>query len=69
MQCSVLNIRLIRLLQAYSYAQEMRCDLFAECSAVSGELMQQSFEDIVRVAAKTTTEEGGQSSGSPCVVM
>ena len=49
-------------------AQEMRCDRYAECSAVTGELMWQVLEDITRTAAKTTTEAGGLSQGS-CAVM
>lgn len=54
--------------EAYRYAQEMRCDLYAECSAVTGELMREVFDDIVRRAAKTTTPEGGQTPGPTCVV-
>ena len=46
----------------------MRCDLYAECSAVTGELMREVFDDIVRRAAKTTTPEGGQTPGPTCVV-
>jgi Ras family protein A len=47
----------------------MRCDRYAECSAVTGELMHEVFEDIAKVAAKTTTAAGGQSQGSTCTVM
>lgn len=50
-------------------AQEMRCDRYAECSAVTGELMWEVLEDISRTAAKTTTEKGGLSEGSSCGVM
>lgn len=46
----------------------MRCDRYAECSALTGELMDEVFEDIARTAAKTTTEVGGLSS-APCNVM
>lgn len=46
----------------------MRCDRYAECSAVTGELMQEVMEDIARTAAKTTTEAGGLTVGG-CVVM
>ena len=55
--------------EAYRIAQEMRCDRYAECSAVTGELMHEVFEDIAKVAAKTTTAAGGQSEGSTCTIM
>ena len=47
----------------------MRCDRYAECSALTGELMREVFEDIARVAALTTTEKGGQSEGPGCLVL
>ncbi len=46
----------------------MRCDRYAECSAVTGELMNEVFEDIARVAAMTKTEGGGLSQGG-CVII
>ena len=60
-----------RGLKGYRFAQEMRCDRYAECSAVTGELMREVMEDIARTAAKTTTEAGGLSTGSMggCAVM
>jgi len=54
--------------EGHRVAQEMRCDRYAECSAVTGELMNQVFEDIAKVAAKTTTEDGALSQGG-CSVM
>ncbi|PGH12010.1 hypothetical protein AJ79_04519 [Helicocarpus griseus UAMH5409] len=54
--------------EAYRIAQELRCDRYAECSAVTGELIPEVFEDIARIAAKTTTEAGGQSKGG-CVIL
>ncbi|KAK2739226.1 hypothetical protein FQN55_009506 [Onygenales sp. PD_40] len=54
--------------EGYRIAQELRCDRYAECSAITGELIPEVFEDIATVAAKTTTEAGGQSRGG-CVVM
>ncbi|KAK2789647.1 hypothetical protein FQN52_005986 [Onygenales sp. PD_12] len=54
--------------EGYRIAQELRCDRYAECSAITGELIPEVFEDIATVAAKTTTEAGGQSKGG-CVVM
>ena len=49
-------------------AQNLRCDRYAECSAATGELMNEVIEDIARTAAKTTTEAGGLSNGG-CAVM
>jgi len=54
--------------EGHRVAQEMRCDGYAECSAVTGELMNQVFEDIAKVAAKTTTEDGALSQ-SGCNAM
>jgi len=50
-------------------AQEMRCDRYAECSALTGELMWEVLEDITRTAARTTTENGGLSQNDPCCLM
>lgn len=50
-------------------AGEMRCDKYAECSAVTGELLWEAVEDITRVAAMTTTDGGGLSQGSGCCLM
>jgi len=50
-------------------AQEMRCDRYAECSALTGELMWEVLEDITRTAARTTTENGGLSEANSCSVM
>lgn len=50
-------------------AQEMRCDKYAECSALTGELLWEAVEDITKVAARTTTENGGLSQGSSCCLM
>lgn len=47
----------------------MRCDRYAECSALTGELMHEVVEDLARVAALTTTEKGGLSEGPACAVM
>jgi hypothetical protein len=55
--------------EAYRIPQEMRCDRHAECSAVTGEPMHEVFEDIAKIAAKTTTTAGGQSQGSTCTIM
>ncbi|KAI4265798.1 MAG: hypothetical protein L6R35_007033, partial [Caloplaca aegaea] len=49
--------------EGYQIAQEMRCDRYGECSAVSGELVREVFEDIARTAAMTKTKAGGLSAG------
>ena len=55
--------------EGFSVAQEMRCDRYAECSALSGELCRQVLEDVAKVAAMTTTEKGGRSAMDDCVIM
>ncbi|CAI7634897.1 unnamed protein product [Penicillium viridicatum] len=55
--------------EGYRIAQELRCDRYAECSAVTGELLAETFEDLARLAAMTTTEKGGQSEGTSCVIL
>ncbi|OCK75240.1 P-loop containing nucleoside triphosphate hydrolase protein [Lepidopterella palustris CBS 459.81] len=54
--------------EALNVAQEMRCDRYAECSALTGELCREALEDIAKTAAKTTTEKGGRSEPG-CLVM
>jgi Ras homolog gene family, member A len=49
-------------------AQEMRCDRYAECSAMTGDLCREVLEDIARTAAKTTTSKGAKTEGG-CLVM
>ncbi|KAF2186255.1 P-loop containing nucleoside triphosphate hydrolase protein [Zopfia rhizophila CBS 207.26] len=49
-------------------AQELRCDRYGECSALTGELCREVLEDVARTCAKTTTEKGGRSEGG-CVVL
>lgn len=50
-------------------AQEMRCDRYCECSAVTGELCREVIEDISKTAALTTTEDGGKSKDASCTIM
>jgi Ras homolog gene family, member A len=50
-------------------AQEMRCDRYAECSAITGELCREVFEDLAKTAAMTTTAKGGKSDPTSCVIM
>ena len=50
-------------------AQEMRCDRYAECSAMTGELCREAFEDLAKTAAMTTTAKGGKSEPTNCSVM
>ncbi|PYI02240.1 Rho-like small GTPase [Aspergillus sclerotiicarbonarius CBS 121057] len=54
--------------ESYRIAQELRCDRYAECSAVTGELLAETFEDIARLAGMTTTTAGGQTAGA-CVIL
>ncbi|KAL8958543.1 MAG: hypothetical protein Q9193_004423 [Seirophora villosa] len=54
--------------EGYRIAQEMRCDRYCECSAISGELVHEVFEDIARTAALTKTNAGGLSIGG-CELM
>ncbi|KAL9009871.1 MAG: hypothetical protein Q9173_005136 [Seirophora scorigena] len=54
--------------EGYRIAQEMRCDRYGECSAISGELVHEVFEDIARTAALTKTNAGGLSVGG-CELM
>ena len=49
--------------KTYRIAQELRCDRYAECSAVTGELLAETFEDLARMAGMTTTTKGGQTAG------
>lgn len=55
--------------EALRVAAEMRCDRYCECSAVTGELCAEVWEDIVKTALATTTEEGGRSEPPPCTLM
>ncbi|KAJ5155916.1 hypothetical protein N7492_008719 [Penicillium capsulatum] len=54
--------------ETYGIAQELRCDRYAECSAVTGELLAETFEDLARLAGMTTTEKGGQTAGG-CTIL
>jgi hypothetical protein len=54
--------------EGYQAAQAMRADKYAECSAVTGELLAEAFDDICSTALRTTTDEGGQSAGG-CAIM
>lgn len=52
-------------------AGEIRADRYAECSALTGELLWEVVEDVTRMAAGTRTDKGGFSDGASggCVVM
>jgi Ras family protein A len=50
-------------------AQQMRCDLYAECSALTGELFKETVEDIAKTVMGTYTEGGGKSAGFECSIM
>ncbi|KAI7343140.1 hypothetical protein KC320_g9346 [Hortaea werneckii] len=55
--------------EALRLAQEMRCDRYCECSALTGDLFREVVEDLARTAALTTTERGGRTEGWGCVGM
>ena len=54
--------------EAYRIAQEMRADKYMECSAMTGELLKETFEDICTTAMKTANAGNGQSEGGCCVM-
>lgn len=54
--------------ESYRIAQELRCDRYMECSALTGELVAECWEDICRTAASTASGHGGQSEGG-CGIM
>ncbi|KAH8819993.1 P-loop containing nucleoside triphosphate hydrolase protein [Xylogone sp. PMI_703] len=54
--------------EGHRIAQEIRCDKYMECSATTGELLPEVFEDICRTAVMTTTSNGGLSEGA-CEIM
>ena len=49
--------------EGYRVAQELRCDKYMECSAVTGELVKEVFEDICKTAAMSTVKGGEGSKG------
>ncbi|KFZ06349.1 hypothetical protein V501_07509 [Pseudogymnoascus sp. VKM F-4519 (FW-2642)] len=57
--------------EAYRIAQEMRCDKYIECSAVTGELLREAWEDICKTGAQTTNKVDGLQglSEGGCLIM
>ena len=55
--------------EAVNVASAMRCDRYCECSALTGELCREVFEDIAKSAAMTTSVEGGKSAPPACGIM
>lgn len=49
-------------------ARHMGADRYAECSARTGELMYEVVEDLTKMAAKSTVDDGRQDASS-CAVM
>jgi Ras family protein A len=49
-------------------ASQMRCDLYAECSALTGELFKEAAEDMAKLASKTTRPDGGKNEIGGCTV-
>lgn len=57
-------------LRAYKIAQDLRCDAYLECSAVTGELISQVREDLCRKAVeRARADEEGRGSWGGCVVV
>lgn len=55
--------------EAATIAQDMRCDKYCECSALTGELADLVFRDLAETAVLTTSEAGGRTPGPYCTVM
>ncbi|KAI5208385.1 P-loop containing nucleoside triphosphate hydrolase protein [Aureobasidium subglaciale] len=55
--------------EALRVAAEMRCDRYCECSAVTGELCAEVWEDIVKTAVATASAQGGRSEPPACTIM
>lgn len=55
--------------EGHRVAQELRCDRYMECSAVTGELVFEVFEDICRTGAMCKKKTGGGMSEGGCGVM
>ncbi|TVY67392.1 Ras-like GTP-binding protein Rho1 [Lachnellula suecica] len=55
--------------EGYRVAQELRCDKYLECSAVSGELLGEVWEDVCRTAVESVKADGGGLSSGGCGVM
>lgn len=45
--------------EGYRLAQELRCDRYMECSAQTGELMREVFQDIAMTAVATVSAGSG----------
>ncbi|KAF2799775.1 P-loop containing nucleoside triphosphate hydrolase protein [Melanomma pulvis-pyrius CBS 109.77] len=54
--------------EALNTAQELLCDRYAECSAITGELCREVLEDVAKLSARTTTEKGAKTDAG-CVAM
>jgi Ras family protein A len=51
-------------------AQRMLCDMYAECSALTGELCREVLEDVAKTCAKTTTKDGAKNNNPDmCALM
>ncbi|KAI1164753.1 P-loop containing nucleoside triphosphate hydrolase protein [Nemania serpens] len=62
------DLRLEADQEGYKVSQAIRADKYVECSATTGELLKEAFEEICNTAAQTKTEAGGQSEGG-CSLM
>lgn len=50
-------------------ARLLHADRYAECSALTGELIGEVLQDLTRMAAKTTVDGSGREQGWGCFVM
>lgn len=50
-------------------ASVMRCDLYAECSALTGELFKEAAEDLAKLGGKTMGKDGGRNEIGACVIL
>lgn len=51
------------------YAQEMRCDRYAECSAVTGECWEVCVKDVMGMAVRSLRPDAGRTLGTHCVIL
>jgi GTPase SAR1 family protein len=50
-------------------AQQLLCDVYAECSALTGEMFREAVEDIAKTAIKTLKSQSGGKSEGGCTVI
>ena len=55
--------------EALNIAQEMRLDLYAECSSTTGHTLLQACDDVMRMAFRSLRDDGGRSQAPSCSMM